>query len=147
MLPAEGYGGDYPRLPSSWSTTISKTIENGDGDKEVVTEKVKFTYLAATRAWYEDHARSPQATRFTRTDWRRLLTIAPLVDQYHRQPNARLAGELRLQESLLGATLMDRQRMRMRVAAAGPTAPGGSGGKVADFAAERRARMQQPPEE
>jgi hypothetical protein len=56
------------------------------------------------------------ATRFTEVDWDRLrYVVAPLFDRFLRSSSKQLAGELRLQESLLGATLMDRQRMRLRI--------------------------------
>ena len=99
-LPAEGHTGPFPALARSYS--------HG---------KRRVKYLAATRDWYETWARSPMATRFLGTDWTRLRLLAPLVDQAQREASPRLLGEIRLQESLLGATVMDRQRLRMRVAA------------------------------
>lgn len=62
------------------------------------------------------------AARFTAVDWMRLQDIAPLKDRYYRKQTASLAGELRLQESLFGATVMDRQRLHWRVVP--PTAEG-----------------------
>jgi hypothetical protein len=115
-LPAEGYQGEFPTLPATWSNTVMQPVETGDGDQEMVPVTVKMTYLKLTREWYETWARSPMATRFTQVDWMRLRQIAPLMDQYNRRPRKDLASELRLQESLLGATVMDRQRMRLRVA-------------------------------
>lgn len=115
-LPAEGYRGKYPSLPATWTETVTRMVKTGDGEQEPVSEEVRFTYLQATRDWYDDHATSPQATKFVATDWRRLSMIAPLVDQFHRSPSEKLAKELRLQETTLGATVMDRRRMRMNVA-------------------------------
>lgn len=114
-LPAEGYKGEFPTLPATWSNTIVRKVQTGDGEDELMPETVKITYLKATREWYETWARSPMAVRFTSVDWMRLRELAPLKDQYHRRPAKDLASELRLQESLLGATVMDRQRMRLRV--------------------------------
>lgn len=114
-LPAEGYTGDFPALPATWSNTIMRKVQTGDGEDELCPETVKITYLKITREWYEVWARSPMATRFTQVDWMRLRELAPLKDQYHRRPSKDLASELRLQESLLGATVQDRQRMRLRV--------------------------------
>jgi hypothetical protein len=56
------------------------------------------------------------AARFTEVDWTRLrFVIAPLFDRFVRSSSKELAGELRSQESLLGATVMDRKRMRLRI--------------------------------
>jgi hypothetical protein len=97
-LPAEGYTGEFPALATLYIT--------GGGRKR---------YLAATRNWYETWARSPMAALFTAVDWQRLAMLAPLVDEHHREPSIRVMTELRLQESQLGATVLDRQRMRVRV--------------------------------
>jgi hypothetical protein len=97
-LPSEGYQGAYPKLPASYLD---------------VDESVRF--LKRTREWYETWARSPMACRFTAVDWMRLQDIAPLKDRYYRKQTPSLAGELRLQESLFGATVLDRQRMHWRV--------------------------------
>lgn len=67
--------------------------------------------------WYEAWTSSPQASRFTSTDWGRLHMLALLVDEFHRYPSRRkgLMGEIRLNESLLGATAVDRLRLRWEV--------------------------------
>ncbi len=100
-LPAEGYTGDFPPLGRSY---------------RVGRDRRKF--LASTQAWYLAWARSPMATRFESTDWLRLHMVAPLLDQFHRGEGnmPALANEIRLCESGLGATVNDRQRMRMHVA-------------------------------
>jgi hypothetical protein len=114
-LPAEGYTGEFPPLPATWSNTVMRKVQTGDGEDELLPETVKITYLKITREWYEIWARSPMATKFTQVDWMRLRELAPLKDQYHRRPSKDLASELRLQESLLGATVQDRQRMRLQI--------------------------------
>jgi hypothetical protein len=112
-LPAEGYQGPFPSLPTSYF----KSVDNDE------SHPFKRKYLAATRKWYLTWARSPQATLFTGTDWERLKMLAPLVDMYHREPRVGLATELRLQESLLGATVTDRRRMRLVVTSTEPVEP------------------------
>lgn len=82
--------------------------------------------------WYQVWAESPQASRFTSTDWQRLHMLAPLVAAYWEEPNVRVLGEIRLNESLLGATEADRARLRWDIKPA-PT-------PVAT-AAERRERI------
>ncbi|MER5886793.1 hypothetical protein ABT160_23465 [Streptomyces sp. NPDC001941] len=68
---------------------------------------------------------SPQAAVFQVTDWQRLLALLPMVDGYNRlmskagaDPRALRAGkdvlgEIRQNESLLGATHTDRLRGRL----------------------------------
>ncbi len=114
-LPREGYQGAFPALPASWRTEKLVTVTDEEGNAYQVVKPVTVKYLKATRDWYETWAHSPMAVKFTPTDWTRLRQLAPLVDQYERKPAKDLAGELRLQESLLGATVADRARMRVRV--------------------------------
>ncbi|HEV2071092.1 MAG TPA: hypothetical protein VGR26_14980 [Acidimicrobiales bacterium] len=77
-------------------------------------------YLQATRDWYATWCSSPQAAGFGATDWRRLAMLAPLVDAYYRKPQASLMSEIRQNESKLGATVADRQRLRWRLPGASP---------------------------
>ena len=76
---------------------------------------LKGTYSAQTRAWYTTWRKSPQSLVFTPTDWQRLTMLAPLVDLYFREPDVKLLTEIRQNESLLGATHLDRLRGRMKV--------------------------------
>lgn len=70
---------------------------------------------ALTVRWYETWCSSPQAQRFVATDWQRLHMLAPLVDEYWREPSTKTMSEIRLNESLLGATEVDRMRLRWDV--------------------------------
>lgn len=80
-------------------------------------------YSNQTRAWYRTWCSSPQAQAFTVTDWQRLHMLAPLVDKYFAEPRKDLLAEIRLNESLLGATHMDRLRARITITpAANPAA-------------------------
>lgn len=106
-LPADGYQGEFPGLAQGYTLVI----DSEDGPTELWVE-----FLPATREWYDEWAHSPMAVKFTAVDWGRLRrVVAPLADKFFRRPAASIATELRLQESLLGATVMDRQRMRLRV--------------------------------
>ncbi|MGY1436698.1 phage terminase small subunit [Streptomyces reniochalinae] len=98
-------------------------------------------WLKLTREWWQTWADSSQSAHFTATDWQRLLALLPLVDSYHRltvSANAEdtrkmraaleIIKEIRQNESLLGATHVDRLRGRMTSTgpgkpADGPTAP------------------------
>lgn len=68
-------------------------------------------WAPATRAWWEAWCRSPQAARFTETAWQRLVMLVPLVERFWRG-DVRVLTEIRLNESLLGATPQDLQRLR-----------------------------------
>ncbi|MFC4335201.1 phage terminase small subunit [Salininema proteolyticum] len=98
-----------------------------------------------TLDWYETWRSSPQAAAFIATDWQRLHMIALLVEEL---PNADTPGkltglmsEIRINESLLGATHVDRLRARMKI-----ERPNQGSGKelstgVVDIAERRRRRM------
>lgn len=82
-----------------------------------------------TRHWWERWTRSPMAETFCETDWSRLLMLMPLVEAYNRMTDvdniggddwspsgaAKLLAEIRMSESLLGATHLDRLRGRIKI--------------------------------
>jgi hypothetical protein len=66
------------------------------------------------------------------TDWLSLRTLAILVERFHKASEdprtsvnglTLLAAEIRQRETLLGATIMDRMRLRMRAAEAAKAGP------------------------
>jgi hypothetical protein len=65
--------------------------------------------------WWETWRRSPQAKLFVDTDWQRLRMLAPLVASYWECPDRQVLAEIRQNETLLGATHLDRLRARMKV--------------------------------
>jgi hypothetical protein len=71
-------------------------------------------YSAATQRWWDTWASSPQAEAFLATDWERLQMLAPMVESYW-QGDLRVLAEIRLNEERLGATVRDRQALRMRL--------------------------------
>lgn len=73
------------------------------------------------QSWYSVWASSPQASQFLATDWQRLHMIAPLILEYYGSFDRAVFIEIRLNESLLGATVVDRQRLRMDLPAQQPT--------------------------
>lgn len=77
---------------------------------------------ARATAYWETWRTSPQAQLFADTDWQRLAMIVPLVELYWddggRMPDKQLLAEIRLNEERLGATVQDRQRLRMKIAEA-----------------------------
>jgi hypothetical protein len=56
---------------------------------------------------------SPQAESFLPSDWTRLQMLAQVVDQYFMTSDKNLLAEIRLNEEKLGATVRDRQNLRM----------------------------------
>lgn len=83
-----------------------------------VPEKLKklqkrSSYSAMTQLWWDTWANSDQAPYFASTDWMRLQMLAPLVEQFYRKPGHFVMAEIRQSESLLGATLTDRMRLKM----------------------------------
>lgn len=91
-------------------------------------------YTPRTLDWYETWRRAPQASAFTGTDWQRLHMLAPIVDAFWLEPTTKLLAEIRLNESLLGATHVDRMRARIKVEAPKPKTPAG----VTDLTSRRR---------
>jgi hypothetical protein len=97
-------------------------------------------YSTATLRWYNTWCKAPQAATFAVTDWQRLHMLAPLVEEYFAKPSTKLMAEIRISESLLGATHVDRMRGRIKMEkprAVGGRAPAG----VADMTEARRKRM------
>ena len=76
-------------------------------------------YSVATQRWYDTWCESEQAEAFWPTDWERLQQLAPLVEQYWRLVDEapmqaqKILAELRMNEERLGATVRDRQALRM----------------------------------
>lgn len=92
-------------------------------------------YTPRTLDWYETWRRAPQASTFTVTDWQRLNMLAPIVDAYWLEPSTKLLGEIRLNESLLGATHVDRMRGRIKVEQSKPRP---TAAEVTDLTSRRR---------
>ena len=72
-------------------------------------------WCAPTRAWWWSWRTSAQAQVFTGTDWDALLIAAALHHRMWSEPRPDLAGEVRLWVSKLGATPVDRARLRIAV--------------------------------
>ena len=101
-------------------------------------------WSTAVRARYEVWRQLPQAQQFTASDWLRLADIALLWSRFEQlDPSEtrlliQLLSEVRLQEERLGATVADRQRLRIDVATPAAATVEQSTG---ESAAERRARL------
>ena len=96
-------------------------------------------WSSSVRSWWETWRRAPQAATFLATDWQRLRMLAPLVARYWADPDKALLAEIRINESLMGATHVDRLKARIEVR---PAATGSSGGgPPSDELARRRRRI------
>jgi hypothetical protein len=97
----------------------SQRTEKRGGTKQLAGAAAKApplvgSYLYQTIAWYQTWAESDNASQFSALDWQRLQMLAPLVDLYFANPTKDLMAEIRQNESKLGATAEDRQRLRWK---------------------------------
>jgi hypothetical protein len=68
-----------------------------------------------TVAWWRDTWRSPMAAEFLPADVHALYLLADLIDQYWREPDVKLANEIRQQRQCFGLTPLDRRRLEWQV--------------------------------
>jgi len=125
----QGFDGDVPLdLPRRyrWQVSEQETNEHTGKSFWVRVEK-EFTFLAATREWFDHVSRSPQASTYTIWAWHELVFLARLVDQFHRGDPS-VVTEMRLRSSKLGATPEDLLRARITVET---TPPDGTGTRKA----------------
>lgn len=83
--------------------------------------------LSLVEDWWDNWRRAPMAEAFLNTDWQRLTMLALLVADYFTHPHHMKLAEIRQNESLLGATHVDRLKARIKVerdAAPAETPPG-----------------------
>lgn len=109
-----GGRGPAPKDPAQRVRRNKETRHQLDAGAPVKAPKLPnaSSYAPAVRSWYKTWCECPQAQRFTPTDWQRLHMLAPLVEAYFEEPKATVLSEIRINESLLGATEADRQRLR-----------------------------------
>lgn len=72
-------------------------------------------WSAQVGAYWQTWRTSPQAQAFEDTDWQRLAMLVPLLELYVAIPDKGILAEIRLNEERLGATVADRQRLRMKI--------------------------------
>lgn len=90
-----------------------------EGPEDEIPAKLKklrnaSTYSAYTQEWWGVWVNSPQSDLFFATDWMVLQRLAMLVESFVKKPGHYVAAEIRQNESLLGATVLDRMRLRMK---------------------------------
>lgn len=108
-----------------------------EGDDEIPEELTRLfkrsSYSTMTQRWWDTWAKSEQAKSFRRTDWMRLQMLAPLVEAFWKRPHHLTLAEIRQNESLLGATVTDRMRLRMNQKPEGKSRPDRLPENVADM--------------
>jgi hypothetical protein len=107
--------GPAPKENAVRRNTVDLSHLEGDEDVPDKLRKLfkRDSYSVATCRWWDTWVESDQAESFKATDWQRLQMLAPLVEAYFRRPGHNALAEIRQNESLLGATVTDRMRLRM----------------------------------
>lgn len=100
MRPIEVDRAPQPKLP-----VVYLRAEDGS--------RVRMSWPAATKQWWQMWADSPLAEEFTANDWSELLDTALIHAQFWNG-DARLGPELRLRAAKFGATPEDRQRLKIK---------------------------------
>lgn len=117
---------DGPKLGRYQSPLDEGAVEVPAGSFDPPKLPYYREYKYQTKHWWDTWLASPQVATFTGTDWQRLLMLAPLVESYYRLMGApeqrgaitnamKLMTEIRMNESLLGATHLDRLRGRIKI--------------------------------
>ncbi|MFF4414540.1 hypothetical protein ACFYY8_18600 [Streptosporangium sp. NPDC001559] len=107
--------GPAPKDNAVRRNTVDLSHLEGDEDVPDKLKKLfkRDAYSVATCRWWDTWVESDQAESCKTTDWMRLQMLAPLVEAYFRRPGHNALAEIRQNESLLGATITDRKRLRM----------------------------------
>lgn len=90
------------------------TVVSADGQEHGPELPESFEWPPQTVAWWKTWRMSPQAQKFTDTDWSFLLDTAVLHAEFWLG-NRALASELRLRAAKFGATPEDRARLKIEV--------------------------------
>ena len=85
-----------------------------------------------TLAWWREVWHSPMASEFVPVDRYTLYRLAMLVDEFHREPDPKLAAEIRATEDRFGLSPVSRRRLAWQIGTDDPattptraTSPGG----------------------
>jgi hypothetical protein len=79
--------------------------------KLLVELEQRYQLIPQTREWLDSWTKTPSAQVFTSTDWNHIRMLVPLVDRYFKTNSHHLLAEIRMNESLLGATIKDRKEI------------------------------------
>jgi len=121
---ADTYADVRTVVPAEVDSLHGPTLEDATGG---LLADVDPVLAKLVENWWTTWRKSPLAEAFLDTDWSRLAMLAPLVASYFARPHYTKLAEIRQNESLLGATHVDRLKARIQVnraPAAPPAAPG-----------------------
>lgn len=109
---ADTYADVQTRVKPTSSKLAGPTLAKATAGQSVLWTP-DLVYLVD--AWWSTWRRSPLAEAFLETDWQRLTMLVPLVKSYYDKPHYTKLAEIRQNESLLGATVVDRLKARIKV--------------------------------
>lgn len=112
--------------------STSATLSGGVPPKDRPTLPDGREWHPLTLAWWDDLWASPMAGEYHDSDRHGLFILAALVDQFWTTPDAKLAGEIRLQRQSFGLTPYDRRRLEWTIESAD---------EAKDRGRQRRARQ------
>jgi hypothetical protein len=118
-------GGRGPAPKSNPRRTNEHPSEKLEGTTRVDVPPLanRGDYGPDTLRWWTTWVTSPQSEAFLPTDFERLQMLAPLVEQFWTTGDKNILSEIRLNEERLGATLRDRQSLRMTISPKEPAKP------------------------
>ncbi|HXG36535.1 MAG TPA: hypothetical protein VNL15_06175 [Dehalococcoidia bacterium] len=116
QLPAEGRGRkrapQLPRIVTEMGYECSACGEKG-------TDRRQREWHRLTTAWWHDIWHSPMAAEFLEADMHALYRLAVLIDRFwyesSAKSSAKLAAEIRQQQTAFGLTPIDRRRLQWEV--------------------------------
>ena len=112
--------------------TVTELTIDGEKPARVPPLPKDYDWHPMTRRWWRELWRSPLAAELLKVDLHALYRLAVLETQFWREPDAKLAAEIRQQEARFGLTPLDRSRLRWEIhkaesterkTASAPTAP------------------------
>lgn len=107
------------RARANKASTAAKLSAEGsvpEGKRPVLPDSRDWDPM--TLDWWNDLWASPMAGEFHASDRHGLFILAALVDAFWREPDQKLAGEIRLQRQAFGLTPYDRRRLEWTIESA-----------------------------
>ena len=107
---------DQRRRRNTPTVEETRLVDDGQRVGPTITKATgRSDWSPYVKAWFETWRTSPQAKAFLGTDWQRLAMLVLLVAAFELDPKPTTLAEIRQNEERLGATVVDRQRARMKV--------------------------------
>ena len=109
---ADTYSDVQTKVPATSAQTRGPSLAMATNGQSVLWS---LELRELVEAWWDKWRDSPVAEVFLETDWSRLGLLAFLVKSYFDKPHYTKLAEIRQNESLLGATVVDRLKARIKV--------------------------------